>query len=284
MFLVLIRYASVPFLVAGIVAGAALSVPPTFLPRFVAEFGVHSVSGFFLLYAATAVTIRAILLRHTSGLRLDRMIMFGTYVLCASQLLFLTVRSPWQLVFPGLVFGVAQALLFPAIVAAGSSTFPKRHRGLATTLMMATFDAGLLLGGPLAGITLRLAGDFGWPRYPTMFVVMAGALVLFGIYFVGTMKATKAPLTRRQKRRPNLQPFGVTPVSAPACPGKPHPLITASLVSDHDQALSQPDSGRPASVTTDQRLAQLSVSSLEITETSVRNLSLPKAEPVINPA
>jgi len=285
MFQVLIRYTSIPFLVAGTVAGAALSVPPTFLPRYVAEFGVHSVSGFFFLYAATAVAIRAFLLRYASVLRLDRMIMFGTCILCASQLLFLTVRSPWQLVFPGLVFGVAQALLFPAIVAAGSSTFPKRHRGLATTLMMATFDAGLLLGGPLAGITLRLARDFGWPRYPTMFLVMAGTLVLFAIYFAGTMKATKASPMHRRKRPRGPQTIAVAPVTAQQGSfTEAHTLTAANAGSYEDEVLSEPSSEKPVTVTAEQRLAQPSISGLEIPGTPVRNLSLPKAEPVTSPA
>ncbi|HOA50719.1 MAG TPA: MFS transporter, partial [Thermogutta sp.] len=75
LFRILLRYTSVPILIAGIVAGAGLSVPPTFLPRYVAEFGVHSVSGFFFLYAATAIVIRGILLRRVSNPRLDRMIL-----------------------------------------------------------------------------------------------------------------------------------------------------------------------------------------------------------------
>lgn len=200
---VILRYSPVPVIVAGIVAGAGLSVPTTFLPRFVASFNVHSISGFFFLYAATAVVLRAVLLQKLQRFGLHRVIVLGIAILALSQLLFWVVRSPWELIIPGFVFGWAQALLFPSIVALGSSAFPARHRGLGTTIMMATFDAGLLIGGPLAGFTIRLAEQYGWPRYPTMFGAMAILLLAFDAYFflmlvVGRQKHRRASIVRPQ--------------------------------------------------------------------------------------
>ena len=285
LFHILLRYTSVPILIAGIVAGAGLSVPPTFLPRYVAQFGVHSVSGFFFLYAATAIVIRGILLRRVSNPRLDRMILLGTIILCISQVLFLFVHRPWQLVFPGLVFGIAQALLFPAIVAAGSMTFPKRHRGLATTLMMATFDAGLLLGGPVAGITLRLAGQLGWPRYPTMFLVMAGGLLLLAVYFAGTTAANPNFRSRRRRRSHGSQPLPIPrEISQQPPVGKiPHSTSVATITG-HRKAEEELDVKKPVSVTVDQKLAQATVlPALEASSSPTRPILSPAAETVGNP-
>lgn len=182
---VLRRYWPGPVVAAGVVAGAALFVPPTFLPRFVAEMGVHDVSAFFVLYAVTAIVVRSLVLRPLQAWGLERVIAIGLAILAGSQLLFLVVRQPWQIVFPGLVFGVGHALLFPAIVGLGSAAFPKRHRGLATTLMMATFDAGLFVGGPIAGAVIRTAEMLHWPRYPMMFLtVCLGVLIFDGVFVI----------------------------------------------------------------------------------------------------
>jgi len=67
-------------------------------------------------------------------------------------------------------------MLFPAIVAGGSGIFPTRHRGVGTTLMLATFDLGNLIGAPLVGGLLRGARLMNLPRYPAMFIAMAAIL------------------------------------------------------------------------------------------------------------
>lgn len=188
-FRILCHYWPGSVVAAGIVAGAALFIPPTFLPRFVAEMGVHDVSGFFVLYALTAITVRSLILRPLQRWGLERVIAAGLVILAISQLLFLTVRQPWQLVIPGLVFGLGHAVLFPAIVGLGSAAYPKRHRGLATTLMIGTFDAGLFVGGPIAGVVLRLAGNFGLPRYSAMFVTICLSLLVFDAIFVWLQRA-----------------------------------------------------------------------------------------------
>lgn len=181
---ILRRYWPGPVVAAGVVAGAALFVPPTFLPRFVAEMGVHDVSGFFVLYAVTAIVVRSLVLRPLQAWGLERVIAVGLAILAGSQLLFVVVERPWQIVFPGLVFGVGHALLFPAIVGLGSAAFPKRHRGLATTLMMATFDAGLFVGGPIAGAVIRMGEMLHWPRYPMMFLTVCLGVLIFDAVFV----------------------------------------------------------------------------------------------------
>jgi len=277
-----IRYASIPTVLAGVVAGAALSVPPSFLPRYVAEFGGHSVSGFLLLYAATALIIRGVFLPQISDLKLDRTIMLGIVILGVSQALFLIVQRPWQLVFPGLVFGIAHAFLFPAIVAAGCGTFPKRHRGLATTLMMATFDAGLLLGGPLAGITLRLAGDLGWPRYPTMFFVMSASLVFFGVYFLGTMRANRKPKPNRRRNSRTIPGSHLGSISSenPACPELTAPAA-GDTPSGQGTSASLSDSPKLGGVTVRPRIVQANDSTgLEIAGAVTPPRVLPKTEPM----
>ncbi len=56
------------------------------------------------------------------------------------------VRAEWMLPIPGLIFGIAHAVVYPSVVAIGATRFPSRFRGLGTSLMLASYDVGLVLG------------------------------------------------------------------------------------------------------------------------------------------
>lgn len=191
------RYSPGPLIAIGIVAGAALNIPQTFLPRYVAGFEQNVISSFFVVYALTAIVVRTLFLRTLQRLGLERIIIGGMGLLTLAFLLFLPVREPIGLLLPGFVFGLGHAVLFPAIVGLGSGAFPKRHRGLATTLMLAVLDAGLFLGAPIVGVLLRAAETWGLPRYPTMFFSVAVVLLVAdGLY---------ARFYRRRKPRPRAR-------------------------------------------------------------------------------
>ncbi len=82
-------------------------------------------------------------------------------LLLVNQLAFLLVRSEWMLALPGAGYGIAHAILFPTTVALGSGAFPNRYRGLGTTVMLACYDFGLLVGAPIAGWIVHASGAVG---------------------------------------------------------------------------------------------------------------------------
>jgi MFS family permease len=170
---ILRRYHPGAVLVIGIASGIGLGLPQTFLRAYAAELGLTRIGVFFGVYAPAAVITRIVTRHWTARYGLERIILGGTMGLVGSVLLFLTVRETWQLVIPGLGYGISHAVLYPATVAAGSRTFPARHRGLATTLILATWDAGLLLGSPVAGMVLHYSEQLSLPAYPAMFVTIA---------------------------------------------------------------------------------------------------------------
>jgi len=106
-------------------------------------------------------------------------------------------------VIPGVTYGFAHAILFPSVVAAGSRAFPQQHRGLGTTLMLGTWDAGQLIGAPVAGAIIHCSGWFGLPAYPTLFVVMAGLLGSIGIAFAMIGRRDKPPQVLARAMRDN---------------------------------------------------------------------------------
>jgi MFS family permease len=145
---------------------------------------LKQIGTFFAIYAVTAFTMRVALRRLPDRIGPRPAALLGMVALIAAMLLYLVVGAPWTLVFPGTVAGLAHALLFPAVVAGGNRTFPARHRGLATTLVLGLFDLGKLLGMPLAGGVIDGAAYAGLPPYPTMFLTMAGLLALAAVAYL----------------------------------------------------------------------------------------------------
>lgn len=160
-------------LVVGVAMGIGLGIPPTFLRPFAAGLGIPRIGVFFLVYSITAVITRVLTRQWVERYGTRLVMLISLSGLAASVMLFLLVDSEWMLIIPAIGFGCSHAVLFPTVVAAGSSEFPARHRGVATLLMLATWDVGRLIGAPMAGGVLRLARVTGLPPYPTMYVVMS---------------------------------------------------------------------------------------------------------------
>lgn len=166
------RYHPGLLLLVAAAVGAGVSLPNTFLRTFAAERDIAQIGIFFVTYALVAFAVRISTRRLFA--RLDRRVwvFLGLSSMAISFLLYLTVASAWQLVIPGTAAGVAHALLFPAVVAGGSTAFPERYRGLGTTVMLAMFDLGALVGSPMIGGLLILTRWLGWSAYPATFTAV----------------------------------------------------------------------------------------------------------------
>jgi MFS family permease len=182
------------FLLAmGVAAAVGLGIPTTFLAPFVAAHGVSGIAPFFLVYAATAFSVRVFARTLTDEWGTYRVVLLGTTLLAAGTVSLLVLDLPWVahweagrawlLAIPAVIAGVAHAFLFPAIVAGGGAAFPDRYRGLGMTLILSTFDFGNLVGPPLVGSLLTVAVWYGWPAYGVTFSLMGILLVgLAGLY------------------------------------------------------------------------------------------------------
>lgn len=202
LFALMRRYHPGVILLVATAVGAGVSLPNTFLRTYAAEIGVSQIGVFFATYATTAFVVR-MLSRRQLALRGNRFwVMWGLGALATSMLLYLTVRSTWQLMIPGSVAGVAHALLFPSVVAGGSTAFPERYRGLGTTLMLGMFDVGALVGAPAVGGLLHVARKFELPAYPVMFSSVATIVALIALtYWIRSPLAARPAVSRRAPRR-----------------------------------------------------------------------------------
>ncbi|HND54973.1 MAG TPA: MFS transporter, partial [Pirellulaceae bacterium] len=171
--LVVRRYLSVVLGVTGAAMGAGFSIPMTFLRPFTAEAQLGAVGVFFFVYATTAFVARVGSRELFERYGNRPWILAGLSLLTISFLLYLPVTRAWQLAIPGAMAGIAHALLFPSVMAEGTGTFPRRYLGVATSVMLASFDIGTLIGAPVVGAFLRYAKQHSEHAYQTMFAGVA---------------------------------------------------------------------------------------------------------------
>jgi MFS family permease len=178
------RYHPGPLLLVAAAMGIGIALPHTFLRTYLEHLDIKHMKTFFVTYAVTAFVVRIASRRLPQRIGLRPMILLGLGFLSLSMLLYLTVRTESMLVVPALAGGIAHAFLFPSVVAGGSLAFPTRYRGLATTLVLAMFDIGNLIGQPMVGGIINYAPQFELPGYGTMFVTVATGLIVVAAYYV----------------------------------------------------------------------------------------------------
>lgn len=221
------RYHPGRIMVMGVAMGFGLGLPATFLRTFAADLSIPRIGLFFTTYALTAIATRVVTRRLPEQFGLRPVVLAGLGLVIVSQGLFVFVHREWQLIIPSLTYGMGHAILFPAGFAEGCCTFPPRYRGLGTSLMLATYDLGLLLGAPTAGLLVHLAQMRGWPAYPFLFTSVAVLLTLAtGIY--ATAEEKVKPRRRQKSARHFVQ-------QAKTCDSTP-PMVLAAEIPQEESA------------------------------------------------
>jgi MFS family permease len=170
------RYHPGTVLLVAAATGFGLGLPGTFLRPYAESVNIPGIALFFSVYCPTAFAARFLARRLPARLGNRRVLHLGLCSMIVGMLLFTTATNQWLLCLPAVFLGVAHALLFPSVIADGTEGFPVRYRGLATTLVLAAFDIGTLVGSPMAGAILSYAGLVNLPPFPTMFVSVAAIL------------------------------------------------------------------------------------------------------------
>ena len=166
------------FLFAAVVTGIGLGLPASFLKTFCDSIGIRQMAEFFTAYAVTALIVRLCTRRLPERTGLTPLVIAGLAILAASQLAFLAVDTRWKLIFPGILYGLSHAILFPPVLAGVTRVYPRTSSGVAVMIVLMFYDAGVLIGSPLAGVTIRVSKILGLPPYPVLFAAMCGLLVV----------------------------------------------------------------------------------------------------------
>jgi MFS family permease len=168
-------------LVVAAVMGMSISLPGTFLRPFAAEQDIQAIKVFFLVYNGVAFVSRVSYRRAPEVLGLRNAILLGLFFMSLSMFLYTQVHSTTTLVLPAIAGGLAHSFLFPAVVAGGTALFPRENRGLATSLVLAMYDLGVLVGSPLVGISLTTARWLDLPAYALTFCIVGFLLGGIGL-------------------------------------------------------------------------------------------------------
>lgn len=177
------RYHPGSVMLLGMVMGIGFTIPNTFLPTFIRELHIEETGPFFLVYASTAFLARVGTRRFPEMFGVRPMVYLGIASLVVSLLAYLPVQSQWGLAVPGVFAGISHAVLFPAVTAQGSVSFPNRYRGLGTTLMLAMLDIGALVGAPMIGSLVEFSKAMGWAPYATTFVLLSVGVMASGLFY-----------------------------------------------------------------------------------------------------
>ncbi len=191
----------------GVAAGFGLGIPTVFLRPYARELGIEELGTFFYPYMLVAFVTRLAIRRLPALIGIRLMVLIGISNMVVGTVLFVVVRSAWQLCLPAVFMGVAHACIFPAVVAGGSGEFPHRYRGVGTTLMLAMFDLGNLVGQPLFGAVWDVASRSGAAGFHRRVQRFGRALAVGAVGYalatrgVGAARASPAAKAASQLRR-----------------------------------------------------------------------------------
>ncbi len=201
------RYNPGFLLLVAVVVGGGITIPHTFLRTFAQERNISQIGFFFIVYACTAFVARMSARGLFAKYGNRPWIIAGLALLSASMAMYLVVDQVWQLAIPAVCAGAGHALLFPALMAAGSTRFPERYRGLGTTLMLSMYDIGNLIGAPLVGGILYGSRLIGLPAYPVMFSFVAVLIAAMAAAYWRRSSVPEQNVVRRKvDLRPNAKP------------------------------------------------------------------------------
>lgn len=165
-------------LVIGMLMGMTIGFPGIFLRPLAATLQIDGIKIFFLVYNITAFVSRLTFRRAPEILGLTRTITIGFSFFLGSLILFMFAKTEIGFWLPALLGGLGHSFLFPSVIAKCTNQFKKEDRGVATNLILAMYDMGVLFGMPMIGKIITDADRFGLAPYPSALTVMCTAIVL----------------------------------------------------------------------------------------------------------
>lgn len=131
--------------------GMGFALTTVFLTRFATARHIEGIRTFFTIYALVALVFRLPGTRWARAIGRHKTILLGLAGNALGHLSLPWVTREWQFLVPALACGFGHALLYPAIVSLGAGAFPRRYRGLGTTLVLGLIDLGTAVSPPILG-------------------------------------------------------------------------------------------------------------------------------------
>jgi len=155
----------------------ALAAMFTFLRTFVDASGIGSVGGFFGAYASVAVMLRVAAGWLPDRVGAKRVLYPALATLVAGFLMLAFATTSRDVLIAGALCGAGHGYTFPLLFGMVVGRARTADRGSAMAIYTGLFDVGVLIGGPLLGFVIEIAG------YTEMFITAAGLVAIGTVAF-----------------------------------------------------------------------------------------------------
>ncbi len=175
-----------PMMVIAAVFGAGFSALLNFFPLYAQEIRIRS-GLFFFSYGTALVVVRLFLGRLADALNKDRLIFaclvaFGIILAVTARVTLLVETS-----LLGVLFGVTQALSYPAMMARMLDRSREHNRAVVVSLFTGSFGIGIHLSSFLWGTIASLRGLSFMFSFGSA-LILASALISAAVYYVHRLR------------------------------------------------------------------------------------------------
>jgi MFS family permease len=165
--------------------GAIRSAVVNFIALFSSSIPLDRVAPFFISFSAAAIAARLFFGDLSDRFGRKQIILPSATLIACNLVLISRLESGWLLVLTGILGGLGQGLIFPALSTYIIDTLGRENKGLAISLYLALFDVGMAGGSVLFGWISDLHG------FRVMYLVAAAVMFAVAVVF-----AWKAPSPR----------------------------------------------------------------------------------------
>jgi len=165
--------------------GAIRSAVVNFIALFSNAIPLDRVAPFFISFSAAAIAARLFFGDLSDRFGRKQVILPSATLIACNLVLISRLESGWLLVLTGILGGLGQGLIFPALSTYIIDTLGRENKGLAISLYLALFDTGMAGGSVLFGWISDLHG------FRVMYLVAAAVMFAVAVVF-----AWKAPSPR----------------------------------------------------------------------------------------
>ncbi len=170
-----------------VVHGAVRGAVVYFIALFAESIPLERVGPFFLFFSGAAILTRLGIGGLSDKYGRKKVIFPSVCIICFNLFLISQIRSLGMLSLAGLIGGFGQGLIFPALSTYIIDIMGRENKGLAISLYLAMFDAGMGFGSTFFGWVSDLCG------YRNMFFLAGAVLFLAGLMFAWKSPSPSPP-------------------------------------------------------------------------------------------
>ncbi|MBI4321492.1 MAG: MFS transporter [Chloroflexi bacterium] len=138
--------------IGAVVGFAAFGPVSSYIPVYSMEKGLANPGLFFTAYAIGGIAVRAVGGRLSDTFGRTQIVIPASALICGSMLWLSVAAGAWSIVGVGVVYGTANGLLYPALMAQAVDRSSWEERGSAMATFLCAMELGISVGAMLASL------------------------------------------------------------------------------------------------------------------------------------